>query len=224
MSGSILINATVTDSSGSRSISFTIPNTETKWSSIFNKLNTKYQMNPEYTRIYFKSNEVNQNDNLPSEEEFSFDSRYVQIVYKPPKARWTTNINRMVNSGEITEEQANTLMQAKRNVNNRKSKRNHNNRKRHRIDEIGEEIARHEEIIRRLIEEAERLEKELYTNSAAAGAGGMGGGRKKRKSKRKSKAHMTKQKRKVKGGVIRNVRISSTGRKYVLLKGKKHYL
>ena len=130
----------------------------------------------------------------------------------------------MVNSGEITEEQANTLMQAKRNVNNRKSKRNHNNRKRHRIDEIGEEIARHEQIIRRLIEEAERLEAELYTNGAAAGAGGMGGGRKKRKSKRKSKAHMTKQKRKVKGGVIRNVRISSTGRKYVLLKGKKHYL
>jgi hypothetical protein len=76
------------------------------------------------------------------------------------------------------------------------------------------------------------------------GVGGMGGhngGRKttkrkttkrktpkrktpKRKTpKRKSKARMTKQKRKVKG-VTRNVRISTTGRKYVLLKGKRHFL
>ena len=45
----------------------------------------------------------------------------------------------------------------------------------------------------------------------------------KRKTKRKSKARMTKQKRKV-NGVTRTVRISSTGRKYVLLKGKRHYL
>ena len=45
----------------------------------------------------------------------------------------------------------------------------------------------------------------------------------KRKTKRKSKARMTTQKRKV-NGVTRNVRISSTGRKYVLLKGKKHFL
>ena len=43
------------------------------------------------------------------------------------------------------------------------------------------------------------------------------------KQKRKSKAHMTKQKRKV-NGVTRTVRVSSTGRKYVLLKGKRHYL
>ena len=34
---------------------------------------------------------------------------------------------------------------------------------------------------------------------------------------------MTKQKRKV-NGVTRNVRVSSTGRKYVLLKGRKHFL
>ena len=38
-----------------------------------------------------------------------------------------------------------------------------------------------------------------------------------------SKARMTKKKRKV-NGVIRNIRISKIGHKYVLLKGKKHYL
>ena len=50
-----------------------------------------------------------------------------------------------------------------------------------------------------------------------------GGRKRKRKVNKKSKARMTKQKRKVKG-FMRNVRISSTGRKYVLLHGKKHYL
>ena len=45
----------------------------------------------------------------------------------------------------------------------------------------------------------------------------------KSKTKRKSKARMTKQKRKV-NGLVRNVRISTTGRKYVLLKGKRHFL
>lgn len=81
---------------------------------------------------------------------------------------------------------------------------------------------------------------EVHTRAAAgvgvgAGAGSdpnydpvVGfGGHKKRKSKKrvnkKSKARMTKQKRKFKG-VVRNVRISSRGKKYVLLKGKKHYL
>ena len=64
----------------------------------------------------------------------------------------------------------------------------------------------------------------------AAGAG-IGGRKKKRKrkttkrktTKHKSKARMTKQKRKV-NGVTRNVRISTTGRKYVLLKGRRHFL
>ena len=70
-------------------------------------------------------------------------------------------------------------------------------------------------------------------NGGNGGNGGVVGygGRKRRKRKttkrktvkRKSKARMTKQKRKV-NGVTRNVRISSTGRKYVLLKGKRHYL
>ena len=74
--------------------------------------------------------------------------------------------------------------------------------------------------------------------AGAAGGHGTGGRKKrrttkkrkvnkkkttKRKTKRKSKARMTKQKRKV-NGVTRNVRISSTGRKYVLLKGKRHFL
>lgn len=43
------------------------------------------------------------------------------------------------------------------------------------------------------------------------------------KSKGKSKARMTKIKKTVKG-VVRNVRISKTGRKYVLLHRKRHYL
>ena len=64
---------------------------------------------------------------------------------------------------------------------------------------------------------------------AGAGSGNATGGRKKRKrkSKRKTatkrKTMITKQKRKV-NGVTRNVRISTTGRKYVLLKGKRHFL
>ena len=45
----------------------------------------------------------------------------------------------------------------------------------------------------------------------------------KSKKSRKSKAHMTKQKRKI-NGVTRTVRVSSTGKRYVLLNGKKHYL
>ena len=56
----------------------------------------------------------------------------------------------------------------------------------------------------------------------ALGAG-VGTGGSKSSKKRKFKARMTKQKRKV-NGLTRNVRISKTGRKYVILKGKRHFL
>lgn len=63
----------------------------------------------------------------------------------------------------------------------------------------------------------------IYLISPPVPTGGRKKRRTKRKTKRKSKARMTKQKRKI-NGVTRNVRISTTGRKYILLNGKRHFL
>ena len=203
-----------------KTISVQIPRDTSTWGQVYEALGRKLNINPKTKTIFFEGKFVDDNTPINLSQ-----IRFAETIYlvDRPRSRWTSNIDAMVKRGEMTEEQANKMMGNVRGHNNRESKRDRIAR----IEErIAENMSRITELMRengRLQDEKRRLEAEVRASQRNGAAGTATGGRKKRRTKRKSKAHMTKQKRKV-NGVTRTVRVSSTGRKYVLLKGRKHYL